>query len=196
MKTSTDWKKIPIPDFMKRLPVDHRGYPVPFIVFRDKEDKPHFRINDTTKVLQCVKEDRCSICGNTLGSNKWIVGGPLSAFHPHGAFNDIPVHRECCEYALQVCPYMAFSQYKGIGITDNMITVAKDNQVLLLDPAQDLDRLPLFVMCKISDFEFVVKNHQGNYVIPKKPYLEVHYWNDGVELPEKEAIEIMHNYSK
>ena len=44
---------IAVPERMKHLDRDHRGYPIPYIVFRDSDNKPHFTINDDTKVCRC-----------------------------------------------------------------------------------------------------------------------------------------------
>lgn len=53
----------PIPQSMRKLDRDHRGYPVPWIVMRDIDGKPVLTVNDHEKVQKCVAKKRCSICG-------------------------------------------------------------------------------------------------------------------------------------
>lgn len=79
-----DWRSIPIPKRMRALQRDRRGLPVPFIVLRDTDGRPHFTINDSQRQLKCIREKRCPICGNRLDKVMWFVGGPLSAFHDAG----------------------------------------------------------------------------------------------------------------
>jgi hypothetical protein len=101
------WREIPIPVYMQDLERYRRGFTIPFIVLRDNTGKAHFQINDSLKVNQAINERLCAICGKPLGSDMWLAGGPLSAFHPHGAYVDTPTHQECGNYAMRVCPYLA-----------------------------------------------------------------------------------------
>lgn len=102
---------VPIPERMRHLPRDRRGYPVPVIV-AVKDGKPAFSVNDVDVTHQMVAEDRCSICGTKLFRGRWLVGGCLSALAEHGKFADAPVHDECVHYALKACPYLAAPNWK------------------------------------------------------------------------------------
>lgn len=107
----------PIPERMKHVPTDHRGLPIPYIVQRDRQGKPMFIVNDAAKVAQCGAFGLCGICGKPLGrrpdspSVGYFVGGPGCFYMKAGAFLDPPMHRECAEYALRVCPYIANPSY-------------------------------------------------------------------------------------
>ncbi|MGH6988400.1 MAG: hypothetical protein ACREE3_00775, partial [Stellaceae bacterium] len=52
-----------------------------------------------------------AICGKRMHGGFWFVGGLRCFLHEHGAFFDPPMHLECAEYALQVCPFLAASKY-------------------------------------------------------------------------------------
>jgi hypothetical protein len=100
---------------MRGLRRDSRGYPEPWILYRDETGKAHFSINDSGRV-EFAKIDRlCSICGAPLldqgEKSMWMIGGPMSALHPDGAYNDPAVHRLCGIYALRVCPYLALPSW-------------------------------------------------------------------------------------
>ena len=57
----------PLPDRMKALPVDKRGYPVPkFVEWIDGE--PDFRVVSPSHMARCFRHHRCWICGEPLGS--------------------------------------------------------------------------------------------------------------------------------
>jgi len=103
---------MPIPKRMRTLAKDHRGYPVPYIVLIDQTGKPQFTINDDEKVKRCDRRKLCSICGKPHDRDGfWFVGGSRCFLHPQGAFLDPPLHLECAEYALRVCPFLAARRY-------------------------------------------------------------------------------------
>ena len=104
---------MPLPERMQALDKDRRGLPIPFLVVRDPDGGAHFTINDESKRQRCLKENLCAICGQPLHRGRWYVGGSLGAFHEHGRYVDPPLHRECTEYGLQVCPYLAAPKYTG-----------------------------------------------------------------------------------
>jgi hypothetical protein len=114
----------PVPDRMKHLETDSRGYLIPWGVYRDHTGRAHFQINDELRRLRSFRENLCPICGKSLFRGRWFVGGPMSAFHEAGAFADPPMHYECAVYALQVCPYIALPRY-GRRIDDR--TLDKDD---------------------------------------------------------------------
>lgn len=51
-----------LPERMRNLPVDGRGYPVPFFVAW-KDGKPEFRAMDNLKFFDCMNRRLCWVCG-------------------------------------------------------------------------------------------------------------------------------------
>lgn len=98
------WKDVEKPDGIAELEVDHRGYPVFYSVFRHGDGKPDFRVIDQDKRMKCAQKKLCGICGKPLGYYMIFIGGPVAA--RNRAFGDSPMHRECAEYAMKVCPYL------------------------------------------------------------------------------------------
>lgn len=183
-----------MPENMKDLQVDKRGFPAPYIVLRDNQGVPKFTINDDRKVEECIKDNLCSICGKTMGEDMWMIGGPLSAFHPQGAYVDIPTHKDCGEYALQVCPYLAVSVYNGKSTMSDIdagkFTVDDGTQqMIFVNPTQYQDRVPFFVFNKITGYDVQRRGIQ-RYIKPHKPYVEVEFWNDGEQITKDQAIEL------
>lgn len=92
-----------LPDRMKRLPVDHRGYPVPkFVEWID--DKPDFRVMSSSHLVNCVKRKLCWVCGEMLGRWKCFVIGPMCSVNRISA--EPPSHRECATFSVKVCPFL------------------------------------------------------------------------------------------
>jgi hypothetical protein len=103
-----------IPDRVARLPLDDRGYPVPwFVQWLDAQDReappgqgrPEFRIMDATKLRVAIRERRCWVCGDVLGRHLAFVIGPMCALNRISA--EPPNHRDCAEYAAKACPFLA-----------------------------------------------------------------------------------------
>jgi hypothetical protein len=92
-----------LPIRIARLPVDERGYPVPwFVAWVD--GKPDFRIADANKVGRAVRFNRCWICGEPLGRYHAFVIGPMCAVTRVSA--EPPSHTECATFAVKACPFL------------------------------------------------------------------------------------------
>jgi hypothetical protein len=94
-----------IPEAIRKLPRDARGYPIPFAQFRAPDGTPDFRVIDQQRVQRCIKDRLCGICGEVL--NYWIVfiGGPAcKASH---LYADPPMHPGCAAFAAIACPFVA-----------------------------------------------------------------------------------------
>jgi len=100
----------PLPDRMRRLPLDGRGYPIPFFV--DYVDGvPDFRVMDGRKLARAIKEKLCWLCGQPLAriagrrpeSGTFVIG-PMCALNRTTA--EPPCHRECALFGVQACPFL------------------------------------------------------------------------------------------
>jgi len=181
-------KNVKIPERMRHLQIDARGYPIPSMVLIDSAGRPHFAINDDAKRLQAIRQELCSICGTKLFRGRWFVGGALSAFHPDGAFIDPPMHSECAHYALQVCPYLAAPRYSaeiGIAKAKAHASALKDNR-LLVDPTQMPGR-PLNDMFIALMTTRPVDVYDNFNLKPTPPYNVIEYWRRGERLPDREG---------
>ena len=177
---------VPIPPRMAQLPRDPRGYPVPVTVLIDSSGRPQFTINDEEKRQKLLAEDRCPICGTRIIGGRWFVGGPLAAFHDHGAYIDPPMHDECAHYALQVCPYLAAPVYSGR--IDARKLSADDRGSVYLDPTMLPERPELFVAV-LAHTTISHRNRLGlvQNVAPSRPYMRVEFWRHGERLDDADG---------
>lgn len=94
---------LPVPYRMSRLPRNKAGYVVPwFVAFID--GVPDFRVIRAGGIIEAVRDDKCWLCGDRLGRNVAFVIGPMCAVNRTSA--EPPSHRDCAEYAAQVCPFL------------------------------------------------------------------------------------------
>src|SRR5687768_6618400 len=94
----------PLPDKLKGLAVDRRGYPVPFFVGYVGEE-PDFRVVDPRKLLRCVKEKLCWVCGQPLDPIWVFVIGPMCGVNRISS--EPPSHYQCARFSAEACPFLA-----------------------------------------------------------------------------------------
>jgi hypothetical protein len=180
---------VPIPPKMRRLPLDPRGYPVPYIVQRDLDHRPFFVINDAVKSHGCATRGLCSICGGKLERDIWLIGGPGAAFHEHGAYLDPPMHYTCATYALRVCPYLG-TRYTG----RIDAALAKHGRwppalAFVADESSIPEQPPFFVLSRTAGVRADVSDHATLRIHPRRPWIKVEFWRWGGRIGEPEARE-------
>jgi hypothetical protein len=97
-------RDIPMPERLARRPVSERGFPVPWFVsfIGGKWD---FVNLDPNKIGEAYHRNLCFLCGGTLGRFKAFVIGPMCSINRISA--EPPAHKECAEYAVRACPFLA-----------------------------------------------------------------------------------------
>jgi hypothetical protein len=97
----------PPPRFMQQLPIDKRGYPVPWFVDWINGE-PEFRAMDRRKFAAAINKRLCWTCGNPLYGEEVFVIGPMCAVNRISS--EPPSHRECAGYAARACPFLSKPQ--------------------------------------------------------------------------------------
>ena len=86
------------------LPVDERGYPVPWFVAWTDDGRPEFRAMDPVKFVRAIKEKRCWVCGTKLGVNVTFVAGPMCGINRTSS--EPPSHLDCARWSAINCPFL------------------------------------------------------------------------------------------
>ena len=97
----------PPPKFMRDLPIDKRGYPVPWFVDWFNGE-PEFRAMDMKKFVAATNNRLCWTCGQPLFGEEVFVIGPMCAVNRISS--EPPSHRECAVYAATNCPFLSKPQ--------------------------------------------------------------------------------------
>ncbi len=171
-----DWNTLPLPLKLQSRPKDGRGLPIPAAVVIDENGTPDFRVTDVLKWQRLAKARCCGLCGEPLERMMAFVGGPVS--HQSRFFTDLPMHRPCAEYALQVCPYLAAPNYRYaeqvanlagyvVQVNDQVANTRPDRFFLALSRHFTLGRLPT-----------------GELVIRARPWEGTWWWRNGKPLVE------------
>jgi hypothetical protein len=102
-----------LPARMKQLPVDARGYPVPYFVAwydasgaaaKRGEGTPDFRMVHPGTIATCHTDRLCWVCGQPLGSYKTFVIGPMNALSRTSP--EPPSHLDCADVSARACPFL------------------------------------------------------------------------------------------
>lgn len=132
MNDPTDIKGCPVvlPSRITRLPRDRRNYPVPYVTMIDPvTGQPDYRVLDLQRQIQCITSKLCGICGDKLGKFKAFIGGPKSG--QTRIFSDPAMHRDCAEYASQVCPFITKQTAEYRDITPEQEAAFKEHGVTI-----------------------------------------------------------------
>lgn len=93
-----------LPENMRKLPVDHRGFPIPYFVAW-QDGKPLFPVMDPRKQVLAIRQDRCWVCGQKTYANKCFVIGPMCCINRINS--EPPSHYECARFSALNCPFLS-----------------------------------------------------------------------------------------
>jgi hypothetical protein len=103
-----DWRSVPMPARIARLPRDHRGYPILATLKRSPDGRARFAMIDDVRRFILGAFDWCGVCGLPFdGEPKFLPHSPMGdrADDPV-SHSEAPVHELCAYYAAQICPYL------------------------------------------------------------------------------------------
>jgi hypothetical protein len=170
----------PLPDRMRDLPTDDRGYVVPwFVAWVD--GKPEFRAMDRAKFVRAIKEKLCWVCGRRLGVNLCFVAGPMCGINRTSA--EPPSHLECGRWSARNCPFLSNPQM--VRREDDVI-----NNARLREEAAGLaiTRNPGVTMLWITREYEVFKTETGPLIQMGEPE-SVEWWACGRRATRDEVIQ-------
>lgn len=172
----------PVPKRLRKMPVEKRGYPVPWFVAWLDEDRnllpagegtPDFRVIKPGAIAEAHNRKRCWMCGETLGAYVAFTIGPMCAINR--ICSEPPSHRDCAEFAARACPFLVrphakrrpvpgadFSEVAGDAITHNpgaaLVWVTKHNRYSV---RKDPDGKPLFNVGKPTEVMWICEGRDA-----------------------------------
>jgi hypothetical protein len=146
----------PLPPRMLHLPIDARGYVVPWFVAWVKGE-PEFRAMDARKWEKAVKLKLCWVCGTSLVN--------LTSSEP-------PSHLQCATWSAQNCPFLS---------RPHMVRRENDLPELKQDPAGIMiPRNPgVTAVYTVRGFR-IFKDGLGNPLIRMpEEFVSIEWWSEG-----------------
>ena len=172
---------VPVPPRLAARPRDARGYPIPVTVLVDANGLPDFRVTDTRQWLRAVQFRTCGLCGEPLGRHLAFVGGP--ACHDNRIFTDLPMHRDCAEYALKVCPFLALRNFRYATKLPSLEGVAALNVNEMVSDAR-----PACFFLGVTRSYRPVRDGSGQLYVQAQAWEEVTWWQQGRPLAQRPDI--------
>lgn len=189
-----DWKSVPIPDVMKSLPIDSRGYPVPANVMW-AEGKPIFAANDMHKEMQLFSERKCSVSGSGIDKDTIrLVTSPLNALGTPSVVLDAPAHVDAVEYSMKVCPYLCLNNYyKYRGTIDKVEKYSEKYPERIFINPTPVDTVPPFMTVIHPETLNLQKIESGFLFIAHKIH-GITLWKGGEVISKEEALSDLEEY--
>ncbi len=166
---------------MTSLPVDERGFLVPFFV-EWRDGKPLFDVADQRKYKRCVEEDLCWLCGKKLNLRRAFVLGPMCMVNRVTA--EPPCHVPCAEYACRVCPFLTMPMAKRQPQPEG--TVGPAGEMIKRNPGA-----VLLWLCRRKGYNYVRYPDGGVLVHLESEPLDLRAWSRGEDKAWDEVSESM-----
>lgn len=192
-----DWKTVPLPEIMKNLPLDSRGFPVPENV-QWIDNKPVFAANDTSKELWLYTTDRCAVSGVKLHpSTVRLITSPLNAIRDEIVVADSPIHVDAMIYALKVCPYLALGKYyKGFSL-DRDQKLAEKYKGFAFQQTSPVETIPPFMVAiHPEEIQGVMNGHVLMFRVKQKNVRSMKFYKHGLEISKQQAAQELYEYMK
>ncbi len=186
-------KDVPIPFSLSKNERDRRGLPIPFIIYRDENNIPHFTVDDREKVNFVLAKKLCGLCGKPLKLGQmWFVAGPMTAFHEDGLSIEPHGHEECLRYAVQVCAFLAAPNYAR-RIEDKTLKQAAVHEGAQVNKSHTPPPRPIFFALARTSGVKLIDAGDGTglqYVQPRRPWKYVEFWKNGEPITQQEATRL------
>jgi hypothetical protein len=154
---------------MVDLPLDRRGYPVPwFVAWVNGE--PEFRAMDYGKWRRAMKEKLCWVCGGKLGRWQTFVIGPMCGINRTTA--EPPCHRTCAQWSARNCPFL--SRPHMVRREDEVMCAARENVAGTMIP-----RNPGVSLLWTTDSYTIFDDSKGGKLIQIGEPDSVEWWAEG-----------------
>lgn len=163
-----------VPVYMRDLPVDPRGFPVPWFTPWDKvEQRWRFDAAERGRVRQAISRSCCWICGKPLFKNLAFVIGPMCACNR--ITSEPPSHCECATFAVQACPFL---------VRPRMRRTPTDSETVP-PPGIMIERNPGVALIWVTRSFKVMPSR----LISVGPPVRVEVWSEGRRATPEEVIE-------
>jgi hypothetical protein len=163
------------PERIKRLPKDHRGFPVPWFV-EWINGEPDFRVIGSGKLAVAWRNSRCWICGDKLGVHQVYAIGPMCVVNR--VTSEPASHRDCATFAAKACPFLT---------KPRMRRNEKDLPEETYIAGEHIDRNPGCI-CLYETPEAKPFKAGAGYLFKLGPPTRVDWWAEGRQATRAQAL--------
>lgn len=162
--------ELAVPKRIKKLPIDERGFPIPFFVGYDDRGLPDFRMMDAHKLSRAVKDRLCWICGEPLGRYLAFTIGPMCGINRNNA--EPPMHKECALFSVKTCPFLTNPDQRRNPRKVHGPTCEPAGEMIKRNPG-------VAVIWVTESYDVYRDNQKGGILFRLGDPLEVSFWCEG-----------------
>lgn len=158
-----------LPDFLKHLPLDAQGRPIPWFILC-KDGVPDFKLSDARKLRECCTKPICWICGRVRPADELaFVFTPLSSITRTSS--EPPSHKQCAEFACKYCPFICDPSFREVDSEIKQGTITKRGPSVALIYVTDAMQpvpVPGGIMFGIGEAKELICYSQGRLSTPEE----------------------------
>ena len=167
-----------LPRRMSHLPLDERGYPIPWFVWI-KDGVPDFRVIRPGGVQEALRWEKCWLCGGKRGRFGAFVIGPMCIVNRLSS--EPPSHRECAEFAVKACPFLVRP-----GARRREANLPEERADA---PGNMLLHNPGVAACWVSDAWAPVRAERGLLIKIGPHPVDLSFWREGRHATRQEIVD-------
>jgi hypothetical protein len=167
----------PLPARIVALPVDVRGYPVPYFVAW-REGRPEFRAMDPLKLRSALQQGLCWVCGQPLGRHLVYVVGPMCVVNRISS--EPACHLDCAEFSVRACPFLT---------KPHMVRRENDTEGFVPGPGAMILRNPGVTALYTTRGYHLVRDAGGGVLVQLGEPERVSWWKEGRPATRAECVE-------
>ena len=159
---------IEIPSRLRDRPV-YGGLAIGYITRTLPDGRPCNGVNDELKRMQVIRERRCGQCCQPL--DRWIAFIVTEVEAADGLVEEPGMHRECAEYAMAVCPFLAH----GI-VRSRPVKIAPGEKLVMAPWSRGPDSRPRIGIYITSDYR-AARMLSGQLMVRMSPPKKIRWYD-------------------
>jgi hypothetical protein len=174
-----------LPPYMESLPIDKRGFPVPWFTPWDKEKEEwNFQAVAPGKATEAMQKHICWVCGKKMFRNLAYVLGPMCAINR--VSSEPACHVECAEFSARACPFLTKPQMRRPTLNKPEYHRADGTPVA---PGIGIERNPGVCLVWVTRSFKPFRTRENDILITVGDPIRVKAWREGREATSAEVIE-------
>lgn len=159
-----------IPNRLKKFPLWRNKYPF-FYTLLVENGIPQFKQQDRQKQIIASRFGLCHLCGEPLGNPLYFILATPDIEAKMTATNG-PMHLECAQYAISICPFLANPNYQSNSIKEIQLGVKGLKQLRSLGIEPEIARSRT-ALCAAREYSADIR---GQFIIFRvKEWLLIDY---------------------
>lgn len=175
-----------LPWQMAGLPLDHRGFPVPFFVAW-QDGKPMFPVMDPRKMQQAHHRDLCWVCGKKNYTYKCFVIGPMCCINKINS--EPPSHYDCARFSALNCPFLSQPRMRRVTSTNEAGEVVYQDQAMNRPAGIMIERNPGVTCVWVTKSSKVFDDGAGGVLWNLGPAVRLEFYANGRRATRDEVEE-------